>query len=144
MGYVIQPVVSSIPNIQLGISSTFGAPGVFTPLTTTTEQGLNNLKNLLLTRIGERYNMPTFGCNLSSIIFQPITEFIKQDIIDSITSAVSNWLPYINIESIDIKTVIDDPTLEYYIYVSLTISINGIQTQPIIIFATESGQMIVQ
>lgn len=144
MGYLIQPVVTTSPNNKLGVASSYNQPGVFNSITNSVTQGGENLKNLLLTRIGERYNQPTFGCNLSNIIFEPITEFIKQDIYDDIINAVSTWLPYVAIDEIVIKTVQDDPGLEYYIHVQITATINNIQLDPIIVYATESGQLIVE
>ncbi len=144
MAYVIQPAFTSSPNTKLGVSSTFSAPGVFTSLTTTADQGINNLKNLLLTRIGERYNQPTFGSNLTNIIFEPITDSLYEDITESISQPVATWLPYIEITNIAITTALDDPSLEYYMRISITVIINNIETEPITIFATEAGQIIIE
>ena len=72
MGYRIQPVQTnfSVDNTALGVEIQFNRPGVFVPVYSSETQALNNLKNLLLTRIGERYENPTYGTNLLNIIFQ--------------------------------------------------------------------------
>ena len=144
MAYVIQQASTTSLNTKLGVSSTFSAPGVFTSLTTSVDQGINNLKNLLLTRIGERYNQPTFGSNLTNIIFEPITDLLYEDISESIAQPVATWLPYIEITNIEITTALDDPLLEYYMRISITVIINNIETEPITIFATEAGQIIIE
>ena len=70
MGYKIQPVQtnSAVDNTALGVEINFNGPGVFVPVYSTDQQALNNLKNLLLTRIGERYDNPAYGTNLLNII----------------------------------------------------------------------------
>ena len=44
---------------------------VFKSVYTTSEQTLARMKTLLLTRKGERYQLPTYGTNLLDILFQP-------------------------------------------------------------------------
>ena len=73
------------------------------------KQAKANLINLLLTRKGERINHPSFGSNLWRILFEPNTpEILKEDIEQSITDAVDNWLPYILIREIIISESPDD------------------------------------
>jgi len=135
MGYqVIQPYVNvSIPNaLGIGINS-------ITPIYLTTEQAFENLKNLLLTRIGERYVMPDFGTNLLDVIFQPNVVELKQEINDILTPPINRWLPYINIISIDTKTNEDDPTLNYYISITIKFSVSTYNAQSITIAVTGTG-----
>ena len=77
---------------------------VFTSLYTTDEQAISNLKNLILTRKGERLYHPTIGCMLQDYLFENITSesTLQDDVTDGLTSDINYWLPYINI--IDIKT----------------------------------------
>ena len=146
MGYRIQPVQTNfdIDNIALGVEIRFDGPGVFVPVYSTEQQALNNLKNLLLTRIGERYDNPTYGTNLLNIIFQPNVEELKSDIIDIITVAVNRWLPEITLEQIDVLTAEADPTLDHDIKVTINFSVNTEQLYNIVISANETGQMTIE
>ena len=59
------------------------------------------LKNLILTRKGERILNPSFGCDIWQVLFEPIDGgFIENKIESTILDAVSNWLPYLNINEI--------------------------------------------
>jgi phage baseplate assembly protein W len=144
MAYVIQPTLQSNPDTKLGVALTFGTPGVFTSLLETTAQASNNLKNLLLTRIGERYHQPTFGTTLMNIVFQPSDDEIKQDIYDAITTPVSFWLPYINIDSIDVVTPLDDPSVDYHLMITITYSVSGIVVDPLKILVEENGSVEIE
>ena len=123
MGYRIQPVVQEqAQDIGLGVDLSFNNPGIFKTTYTTSNQAKANLKNLLLTRVGERYEQVLFGTNLLNIIFQPNNELTKQDIDEEIKSAINFWLPYINIISIETTTIEDDPTMLHTIKIILTYS----------------------
>jgi phage baseplate assembly protein W len=138
-----QIVVATNNTIQtvnvLGIDLTMNNPGVFKPLYSTIDQATANLKSLLLTRVGERYNQPTFGSQLLNILFQPVTDTIKIDINEIINEAVGFWLPYINIDDIVIVTGFDNPDLPYHIQITLTYSVNNYSTNTITLSATETG-----
>ena len=138
-----QIVVATNNTIQtvnvLGIDLTMNNPGVFKPLYSTIDQATANLKSLLLTRVGERYNQPTFGSQLLNILFQPVTDTIKIDITEIINEAVGFWLPYINIDDIVIVTGFDNPDLPYHIQITLTYSVNNYSTNTITLSATETG-----
>lgn len=122
MGYQLQVASLDDPDKALGVSIAFDRPGVFDSIRDSNNQALNNLKNLLLTRIGERYNSPTYGTNLLNIIFEPNNEDRKQDVIDAITGPVNHWLPYITLINIDVITAEDDPYLDHQITVTITFS----------------------
>jgi phage baseplate assembly protein W len=64
-------------------------------------QAKSNLINLILTKKGERVMTPEFGCDIHSLIFDPITDDSLANIRGSIESATKIWLPYINI--VDVK-----------------------------------------
>lgn len=124
----------------LGISLNFNNPGIFQPVYLSDVQARENLKNLLLTTPGERVNNIEFGCALMNKLFEPNTENFKQEITDTIIDAVSFWLPYIDITKIDIKSIIDDPSLEYAIEVYITFEVTGtIEEQTISIQLQENG-----
>tara|TARA_Y100000004_G_scaffold139538_1_gene158403 strand:+ start:2432 stop:2851 length:420 start_codon:yes stop_codon:yes gene_type:complete len=77
-----------------------GITGHFQQSKTLREQAYSNLKNLILTAKGERLGQPTFGCDVQTIIFEPITENTADSIEESVRDAVSNWLPYITIQNV--------------------------------------------
>lgn len=124
----------------LGISLNFNGPGIFEPIYLSDTQALENLKNLLLTTPGERIENTTFGCDLMNVIFEPNTENIKGTISEIISGAVSFWLPYIDLTGLDIKSIIDDPTLENVVEISISFQVTGtIDEQTLSIQLTENG-----
>ena len=146
MAYKIQPVQTNfiLDNIALGVEINFNGPGVFIPVYSSETQALNNLKNLLLTRIGERYNNPTYGTELLNIIFQPNVEELKADIIDIITIAVNRWLPEITLERIDVVTAESDPVMQHDVKITINFSVNTDQLYNLVITANENGQLTIE
>jgi phage baseplate assembly protein W len=80
-----------------------GNTGYFEQAFTSFEQAKANLKNLLLTAKGERVMQPEFGTGLQSLLFEPMDDTFESQLQDVITQTVSYWLPYINIEQIDVE-----------------------------------------
>jgi len=80
-----------------------GNTGMFAQAFSSFEQAKSNLKNLLLTSKGERIFQPNFGTGLKSLLFEQNTEQLAENIQEVITSSVAFWLPYINIDEIDVK-----------------------------------------
>ena len=144
MAYRIQTVndITTESEIGLGVDLSFGNPGIFKTLYTTNDQAKANIRNLLLTRKGERYNLINFGTNLLSIVFQPSTPDIKELINLEITGALSSWLPYIVIRDLEILTVEDDPTLLHTIKITLKYTVDGFNTDAITITASEDSSTI--
>ncbi len=143
MAYKIISVETQKTNESaLGISYK-STNGVFTPIYTTSEQALENLKTLLLTRIGERYGFPQYGTFILNVIFQPITEEIKQQISDLIIPQIDTYLPYITVNEIDITTLEDDPTLDHVVTITITFTVNEIDTKSLQISANENGTLVV-
>lgn len=140
MGYEILPAEQAVKteNATYGVDFNFNAPGVFKSMTNKRKQIRANLKNLLLTQLGERVMQPTFGCRLLEVIFEPNHEDLKPFIQQSIFDAVQKWMPYISI-NVDIVTASDDPSLVDSIRVTVNASFNGLDLTPITVFASESG-----
>ena len=80
-----------------------GNTGMFAQAFSSFEQAKSILKNLLLTRKGERILQPNFGTGLHSLLFEQADDNLAENIEKVITSSVSFWLPYINIDEIDVK-----------------------------------------
>ena len=74
--------------------------GFFYKTKTILEQAKSNMRNLLLTSLGERVMQPEFGSTLTDILFNQGPD-VENQIDESIREAVSNWLPYIIINEIN-------------------------------------------
>jgi phage baseplate assembly protein W len=124
----------------LGVSLNFNVPGVFERVYTSDKQALENLKNLLLTTPGERIENVTFGCALMNIIFEQSTDQTKGQLENIISDAVSYWLPYIDIDEIDIVTAADNPDSNHLISIKIVFFVTGtIETQTLSIQISEEG-----
>lgn len=126
------------PEIGLGISLDFLQPNFISR-----KQIIENLKNLLLTKKGERLLQPTFGTDLLYALFDPSTISLKEIIDDLIRPPVSFWLPYIDIQQINITTAEDDPNLDSQIRISIEFSVTDIETNTIIIDVSNNGQLTI-
>ena len=80
-----------------------GNTGYFEQAFTSYDQAKSNLKNLLLTRQGERIMQPTFGSGLHSLLFEPLDGKLEEKLQETITESVGFWLPYISIKEIDVE-----------------------------------------
>ena len=142
MGYRVVEIneIEKNPNIAIGVKFPFDGRGIFRKSFTTDEQALTNIKSLLLTRKGERYEQPTFGTDLLNVLFEPNTPGLKEFIEETISSAINYWLPYIQISNLDIVTIEDDPNMIHEIKVSLTFIVTKTNSeQTITIFAGQDG-----
>src|SRR5210317_1895350 len=71
---------------------------------TTREQVSSNIKNLLLTKRGERILQPEFGSGLQELLFEPNVDDLEGRIEDTINESLQQWLPYVTAEEIDIES----------------------------------------
>ena len=87
------------PNTHVGLSFPLGFRGnaLFNRTKTIEEQARHNLKNLLLTNLGERPHQPEFGSRLLEVVFEFKDDALIEEVINE---AVDRWLPYININTI--------------------------------------------
>jgi len=70
----------------------------------TKDQVKSNIKNLLLTKRGERIIQPEFGSGLQSLLFEPNVDDLEGRIEDTINESLEQWLPYVTAEEIDIES----------------------------------------
>lgn len=140
--------IDLLPDVAVGIKLPMtGKNGVlFDQSYSTYDQALSNLKNLILTRKGERIMQPLFGTNLQDSLFEQNTESLKDSIYNSIATAVAFWMPYITIESLDVQPVIavGNSKEEHGVTVSIVVSLNG-QTanQPITFLVTSTTVSVI-
>ena len=71
---------------------------------TTIGQSVHNLRNLLLTVVGERVGQPEFGSQLKAICFEQIDDELPLKIENEVRRAVSKWLSHIEIKSVETLT----------------------------------------
>jgi len=111
------------PDIRIGLKLPFtrDRAGLFGQTETTLEQAGYNIKNLLLTSKGERVMQPEFGSDLRDLLFEQYTEDLTDRIKEAIEEAMSTWLPYIVISSVDVT---EDETNPNQTKVDLDFSLN--------------------
>ena len=127
-------------NVAIGVKFPFNAPGVFAKSFTTFEQASTNIKSLLLTRKGERYEQPNFGTELLNLVFEPNISELKDFVSTTINDAVNFWLPYITITELNFVTGEDDPTLVHNLKISIRFTVTGSNSEETItIFAGQDG-----
>ena len=102
------------------------------------DQLKSNIKNLLLTKRGERLMHPDFGSGLQEILFEPETDEIETKIEEAIIGTMGKWLPYVNIEQIDIDAS-DSLKDANTVNVSLTFSIAGASELNTVTFNVSAG-----
>lgn len=110
--------------LGIGINRSSESNGIFATNFTTLTQAKDNLKNLILTRKGERLMQPEFGCDIWKVLFEQMSgQTIETQIESYITEAVSIWLPYLTLNSIIFdydNTDIDNNRISLDIKFSLT------------------------
>lgn len=144
MAYVFENQENLVKDNDVGLGVEISnSTIVFNTLYDLKKQVKQNIKTLLLTRIGERYMLPQFGTELLSLIFQPNVIELKEEIKTIITNALNSWINNIILERIDVKTNEDDPTLNYMIEVSIIYTIQNFVTDTVTISATETGTVVV-
>tara|TARA_R100000322_G_scaffold70576_1_gene44382 strand:+ start:138 stop:617 length:480 start_codon:yes stop_codon:yes gene_type:complete len=94
-------------NIKIGIDLPIrrgnDKEGFFATTSTTIEAVKNNIRNLLNTNQGERLFQPNIGINLRQYLFGQITEETLLQIQESISSTFDFWLPFVQIQNINLK-----------------------------------------
>ena len=91
------------PNVYIGLKLQLehGNQGFFGRTQKAIEQTKYNIKNLLLTKKGERLGNPTFGSDLEKVIFEQEGDDLENRVEETIRSSISEWLPFVGIESIE-------------------------------------------
>ena len=100
---VIKDTESEFDSVAYGITSPTKRGNVmFEQTFTSLDAAKSNLRNLLLTKRGERVMQPNFGTGLHSLLFEPMDNEFEQKLQETITNSVRFWLPYITIENIEV------------------------------------------
>ena len=132
-----------LPDTAIGLKLPFNDPEgrLFDLNYLSMDQTLTNMKNLLLTRKGERVMHPKFGTRLEEALFEPNNEKLRKYVNTEIEKAISFWLPYVLLKNVQVivpekpgayPSMIDP---NHGIQVSITFSLrnNRIDTRTLII-----------
>jgi phage baseplate assembly protein W len=100
---IVKDTDSEFDNYAYGFQYPTNGGTLFEPTYDSFEQARTNLRNLLLTRKGERIMQPDFGTGLHELLFEPMDTEYEQQIQNAIITSVGYWLPYITIDTIDVE-----------------------------------------
>ena len=129
-------------NVAIGVQLPFGKNGGLFSLSYTTEQqSISNLKNLLLTRKGERPFQPEFGSDVYSLLFENINPSLSNSLSESLTDDINFWLPYIIIDNINVDVQPDNNYVR--IELSFRVTEQG-ANQQIILFIDSAGTTTIE
>ena len=94
--------------LDLPIHKSNGIEGYFASTSTTIEAVKNNIINLLNTEQGERLMQPRLGLNLKELLFEQIDGDTIRQVQTEIVNTFSFWLPFVQVQQINITTSEDD------------------------------------
>jgi phage baseplate assembly protein W len=103
------------------------------------EQAQHNLKNLLLTHVGERVGQPEFGSRLREVCFEQINDDLPSKVEEIVRKAVSSWLPYINITEVNTLTEEGDAN-KIFVEIKYSTTLNPTTNQQIVIDASYTSE----
>ena len=99
-----------------------------------------NLKNLVLTRKGERPFQPLFGTDVYSLLFEQISGFVEDNLKASITEDIGFWLPYILLNDVIVDAQPDSNRVN--ISLNFRVTESG-ANQTIIIYVDQQGGLTI-
>lgn len=97
-------VISNPVGILTPISFAKGSGQMFNMSFNVKEQIRDNLKNLILTNSGERLMLSDLGANLRPLAFELTNDDIATSAIRRISSTVSKYMPFIELETFETRT----------------------------------------
>jgi phage baseplate assembly protein W len=101
-----------------------------------------NIINLLRTKPGERRMQPLFGCRLYNAVFEQNTEILPEYIQNIIKEDISNWIPNVTVDKVDVKFYQNEETNVtdiYRIYVAVKFTVNVIEKSDTIELVIDSN-----
>lgn len=100
---IVKDTEVEFDNHAYGFAYPTNGGSTFEPTYTSYEAAKTNLRNLLLTAKGERIMQPEFGTGLHELLFEQMGDDFEDRLVDTITDSVNFWLPYINIDEINVE-----------------------------------------
>jgi phage baseplate assembly protein W len=126
------------PNKAVGVMLPLGGSPIFKLSYTTEEQAVSNLKNLLLTRKGERVFQPLFGSDIYSLLFENMNSELDSNLEESLSEDINFWLPYILLQKVEVNSEPDFNKVS--IKVSFKVTEQG-SNQTIILEVDSQGEL---
>ena len=125
------------PNTYIGLALPLKSDNnnVFQLTKSSYDQVRHNLKNLLLTHIGERVYQPEFGSRLREICFEQLDDSLP------VRVEVGFWLPYVNIESVETLTEEDNKS-KIFVRVTFSTTLNSETLQQIELDASYTAERL--
>ena len=127
-------------NTAIGVMLPLGGTPIFKSSYTTEEQAISNLKNLILTRKGERPFQPDFGTDVYSLLFEQITTDLGDTLDSTLRADIKYWLPYIIIDEILIN--VEEDYNRVSISMKFKITENGANENITILVTNQGGVSI--
>ncbi len=78
-----------------------------------------SMVDILLTKLGERENMPLYGSKIYTLLMEKISDITAIMLKDEIKVALENWEPRIRLTNIEIEKHLDEQYYEVFIYFDL-------------------------
>jgi phage baseplate assembly protein W len=100
----------------------------------------NSIFNILNTRPGQRFLIPTFGCNLYGYIGLPVTDSIGRQIGQTVYNAIRIWEPRVTIDDV---LVVGKPDQNEY-DITLTVTIPTLKKKDIKLIGTLTSNGILE
>lgn len=109
-------------NLGITLPLRLGVDGYFESTQDILIQIRTNLMNLLLTQKGERPFQPEFGSELHSVVFEQMTDDGLSNVQSAIESAVSQWMPFVQVNSVEVER--DESDNRIYVRIAFSLSSN--------------------
>ena len=107
------------PRVAIGVSLPFNQPAVFGQTYQTKDAVKYNLVNYLLTNPGERIANPTFGAGIRDFVMEQITADNLDGLEETIQEGVSQNIPNVQIESLEVTAEPDLNTVNIILNYSI-------------------------
>ena len=88
--------------VGVGFPLNHNSKGFFSRTKTALHQTKSNIKNLLLTKKGERLGNPLFGSDLFAVLFE-LEGDVESRMEEAIRSSIKQWLPFVKVENVETK-----------------------------------------
>ena len=131
------------PNVYIGLALPIKPDdnNVFSLTKNSYDQVRHNLRNLLLTNVGERVYQPEFGSRLRELCFEQLDDTLPQRVEDEVRRAVNFWLPYVNIVEVETLTEEDNKS-KIFVRVKFSTTLNSETLQQIELDATYTAERL--
>ncbi len=106
------------------------------------QQSRHNLRNLLLTQVGERVGQPEFGSRLRELCFEQQNDELPIRLEEEVRRATGVWLPYINIQEVNTLTEEGDKN-KIFVEVKFSTTLNPQTMESITLDASYGAALVV-